>query len=194
MMTVTHPLVADYLHRLERAAAALPRSEREELVAEIRSHLDTGLAPDATEADVRNLLDDLGTPDEIVAVAAPTPSATVKRGAREAFAVVLLLTGLPPFIGWVIGVGLLLWSPLWTARQKALGVLVWPGGLILSGGVLGLLAARTTSCVEGPGGVGDCGSSGPSALSILAIAAFVAAPIIVAAYLYRAAGRQGTID
>jgi hypothetical protein len=27
-------------------------------------------------------------------------------------------------------VGLLLWSPLWTVRQKLLGILVWPGGYI----------------------------------------------------------------
>src|SRR5215210_3386965 len=134
MTTVTHPLIADYLHRLERAAQVLPKSDRDELVAEIRSHLDDGLAADATEADVRNLLDDLGTPEEIVAVAAP-PRPTVKRGPREVFAVLLLLTGIPPFIGWIVGAGLLLWSPLWTWWQKLLGILVWPGGLFLAGGL-----------------------------------------------------------
>src|SRR5581483_12463668 len=37
--TTLHPLAADYLDRLERAARRLPRGERRELVEEISAHL-----------------------------------------------------------------------------------------------------------------------------------------------------------
>ena len=37
--TTLPPLAADYLDRLERAARKLPRTERRELVEEIRAHL-----------------------------------------------------------------------------------------------------------------------------------------------------------
>src|SRR3954447_5160083 len=126
-----HPLVAGYLRSLEGAAKVLPRREREELVGEIRTHLDEAVPPGATEADVRNALDSLGAPWDIV-VAAGGEKTTVRRGPREIFALLLLLTGgFPvPILGWFVGLGLLIWSPLWSARQKWLGALVWPGGLL----------------------------------------------------------------
>ncbi len=77
---LTHPLVADYLNRLETAAAVLPLSRHTDLVAEIREHLTdalagTGEGPDGEgpdgEAAVRAVLDRLGTPDEIVAAETP---------------------------------------------------------------------------------------------------------------------------
>ena len=43
MTTAANSLVADYLRRLERAARALPRAQRDELVAEIRDHLVHGV-------------------------------------------------------------------------------------------------------------------------------------------------------
>jgi len=70
-VVLTHPLVADYLHRLETAAAVLPATRRGDLVAEIREHLTDALAGTEQGADgeaaVRAVLDRLGTPDEIVA-------------------------------------------------------------------------------------------------------------------------------
>jgi hypothetical protein len=176
MMTTTHPLAADYVRRLDRAAQVLPRRDREDLLAEIRTHLDSGLPPDATEADVRNLLDELGPPENIVAAAAGPQPATPRRGAREVFALVLLVTGLPPVIGWLAGVGLLLWSPLWTTRQKLLGILVWPGGYP----VMFSLVANISASL----------GSGPSVWLIIAAVIIAAAPLLVATYLYRAAGRR----
>jgi len=96
-----------------------------------------------------------------------------QRGAREILAVLLLLTGFPPFLGWFVGLGLLVASPLWTVRQKWLGALVWPGGLLVVFFGGGLLAV----------GLGSI-SQGPIALAL------AAAPVFVAAYLYRAAGRN----
>src|SRR3954469_22013031 len=101
MMTTTHPLADGYLKRLDRASRALPRYQREELLTDVRTHLEAGLSPDATEADVRNLLDELGPPEEIVAPAVPE-SPSVRRGAREVFALLLLVTGFPPVIGWLV--------------------------------------------------------------------------------------------
>ena len=166
-------------------------------MAEIRDHIDHGLAADATEADVRNLLDDLGSPAEIVAAACPERVAP-RRGAREVFGLLLLVTGLPPVLGWVAGAGLVLWSPLWTARQKLLAILVWPGGLVASVGVCLALAPGSTgiSCdltEDGRKIAGSCANGGTGlhpALVVLLIAVALIPPILVATYLYWTAGDQ----
>lgn len=69
MMTITHPLTEDYLVRLERVARALPQPQRDELLTETRSYFDAGLPPCRMQADVRKLLDWLGTPAHLVAAA-----------------------------------------------------------------------------------------------------------------------------
>lgn len=193
MTTTTHPLADDYLRRLGRAARSLPRSDSDELLALIRSHIDAGLTPDATEGQVRNLLLELGSPEDIVAAAGPDRPAT-RRGIREITALVLLVTGFPPVLGWLAGLALLLWSPLWSGRQKLLGALVWPGGLVVAGGSLGLMASRSGGCatvVQDAARVSsDCTSAGTSAWSVAAIAVFLVAPVVVAGYLYVAAGRR----
>jgi hypothetical protein len=193
MKTTAHPLVEDYLRRLDRAARVLPRAERDELLIEIRAHVEASLAQDPGEADVRNLLDELGAPADIVAAAAPTQP-PVHRGAREAFAVLLLLTGLPPILGWLVGAGLLLWSPLWTWRDKLLGLLVWPGGIAVALGAPTLTAAHCAvsgTAVGSPAGT-DCTTSGTSVLSVVVLAAAVVAPLVVAGYLYWIAGHRST--
>ena len=208
MNATAHPLVEGYLRSLDGAAKVLPRRERDELVSEIRAHLDEAVPPGASEADVRNALDALGAPWDIVAAAGGEAKA-VRRGPREIFALILLVTGgIPlPIIGWFVGLGLLIWSPLWTTRQKWLGALVWPGGWF---GVILLVTIASSS-----GGATGCSSGGtfitPSGsnqvvmtgctttthstplweflpLTFLAIGL----PILVAMYLWRAAGRQAT--
>jgi hypothetical protein len=193
-----HPLVAGYLRSLDGAAKVLPRRERDELVSEIRGHLDEALSPEASEADVRNVLDSLGPPWDIVA-AAGGQQVTVRRGAREVFALLLLVTGLPPIIGWVVGLGLLIWSPLWTARQKWLGALVWPGGWLgafiavslpagggssinCTGAAYGSAANAAAACVTTHTGP-------PAWVPALILGVVLALPILVASYLWRAAGR-----
>jgi len=204
MTTSTHPLAADYLRRLERAARMLPRHQRDELVAEIRNHLDAGISPGSSEADVRNLLDDLGPPEAIVEAARPEGPPVrplPERGPREVFALLLLVTGLPlVLVGWFIGAVLLLWSPLWTVRQKALGLLVFPGGYFVTLGVSLLMVStasgtETEICSETTrGGVMDCveasGSSGPSLWPILFVVVLVVGPLLMAAHLYQEAGRR----
>jgi hypothetical protein len=205
-MTVrTHALVEQYLKRLDGAARSLPRQEREELLSQIREHLAVGLPTDASEADVRNVLDDLGDPDDIVAAARPDGPAAM-RGPREIFAVLLLFTGFPPLLGWLAGLGLLLWSPLWTVRQKLLGALVWPGGafLILGAGVIVPTAQRvcgsatpvqvrgapTTLSTVGSVALSCTSSGGSFPWAAVGLVVALVAGLLVSIYLYRAAGRN----
>ena len=64
-----HPVVADYLRRLDVAGAALAPGRREELAGEIRGHIceALGAAGRDDEATVRGVLDRLGEPEDIVA-------------------------------------------------------------------------------------------------------------------------------
>ncbi len=172
-MTVTmHPMGEEYLQRLGRAARVLPRGQREELLAEVRSHLEAGLPPDASEAEARNVLDALGSPADIVAAARPDHVPT-RRGAREVLALLFLVTGLPPVLGWLVGVGLLVSSPLWSVRQKLVGILVWPGGALTVSGLVSALVGFL-----------------PSMLHAAAMVLFGLAPLAVAVYLYGEAGRR----
>jgi uncharacterized membrane protein len=70
-MTQTDELVAAYLARVERAASRLPAGRREELIADLREHIEIARAESEaqTEAEVRTILDRLGDPESIVAAA-----------------------------------------------------------------------------------------------------------------------------
>jgi HAAS len=136
-------LVRDYLGRLEAASAVLPGDRRDELAAEVREHIDGALAESgrSDEVTVRNILDRLGSPEEIVAAevglvglpggtpVAPAPTRTEPRwGAIEVAAVALLCLAWPamflPFgqILWLglgaIGLALVWASGVWTIRRK----------------------------------------------------------------------------
>jgi uncharacterized membrane protein len=194
MITTAHPLVDDYLGRLEHAARPLPRHQREELVAEIRAHLDAGLGQTATEAEVRNLLNDLGEPADIVAAAQPDPPAK-RPGTNEIVALILLVTGFPPFVGWLAGAVLLVRSPLWSADQKVLGLLVWPGGYVVtiaSGlalwGADGITPSFLTSLFQYFHELNEFRTS--VWLIALQLAVLLVPPLLVAAHLYRVARRQ----
>ena len=195
MNATAHRLVDDYLQSLDAAARSLPRRDRDELMDQIRAHLDESVVEDSTEAEVRNILDALGDPRDIVAAAGPV-RAPVRRGAREVFALLFLFTGIPPVIGWFAGLGLLIWSPLWTTRQKLLGALVWPGGFLSLAVVLGTFTASSsvTLCHSAMSrtAVEVCNSSGSGTNPLwwVFLAAAVIAPIAVAIYLWHAAGRR----
>ena len=64
-------IVADYLRRFDQAAAGLPYDRRVELVGEIAEHITQARATGTvtTEAGLRELLDRLGEPEDIVAAA-----------------------------------------------------------------------------------------------------------------------------
>lgn len=162
-------LVRDYLGRLEIAALPLPASRRAELAGEVRQHIEMALdeAGARDEVTVRNVLERLGPPDEIIAAErepgapasgwagmAPQPAATRSSawGPVEIIAILLLTVGafLLPFIGPLIGLVFVWASAQWTSRQKLIATLIVVVLMILP--IIGLMAARsgvlTTSGVQ----------------------------------------------
>jgi hypothetical protein len=113
----TDRLIDDYLHRLEAAAAHLQRSRRAELVAEIREHIEAALREEdaANEVAVRNILERLGPPEEIVDATEPASMVSGDPGRLETAALVALVV---PFVGWLIGIVLVLLSQAWSRREQ----------------------------------------------------------------------------
>ena len=133
-----HPLVRDYLDRLADAARTLPDGGTE-LVDDITGHLREALPADAGEAEVRTVLDRLGSPDELVSAAGGGrrghATAEPSRG-RETLALVLLVAAELVFVVWfvaipmwLVGLVLLAVSGVWTGREKLLGLLALGTGL-----------------------------------------------------------------
>jgi uncharacterized membrane protein len=180
MSTDDDQLVEDYLRELRNAAGGLPADRRDELIEEISAHIAEARQSDGSPLAVRNILDRLGDPADIVRAAADTPAGSPawsgapgsaaqpgRAGGMELAAVLFLLLGgiVIPVLGWFVGVVLLWMSPRWTARDKLLGTLVWPGGLLApallaaAGAAAGLLATSVTTCTSGGPVVASAGSS-----------------------------------
>ena len=146
MTSSAEQLVEDYLQRLDYALRDVPGSRRRELNDEIAWHIAEGRAGLGAddEVGVRNLLERLGDPAEIAAEEQARSGVVPRRsGVLEIVALVgLLVGGFVFFIGWFVGLVLLWVSQAWTTREKLVGTLVVPGGLlpaflILTGGVGG---------------------------------------------------------
>jgi hypothetical protein len=117
----TDRLVDGYMSRLEEAAAHLQRSRRAELISEIREHIEAALREEeaAGEVAVRNVLERLGPPEEIVEAAEPAAEADQRpTGKLEVAAMVTLVV---PFIGWLFGIAMVLISKAWSNREKTIG-------------------------------------------------------------------------
>ena len=143
-MTTAHEnrLVEDYLRRLDRAAAPLSGSRRAELLAEIREHIDDALVEAGADDDVavRNALERLGPPEEIVAAAEPEQR---RSGKLELAAMIALAI---PFLGWFVGIVLVAASRAWTGREKAVAIaLVLIPVVMLA---LGLVAVGSESSAD----------------------------------------------
>lgn len=103
----TDPLVDDYLRRLDAAASALPAHQRDELVSQIRDHLQEALrqTPSGDKAAVRNILERLGPPEEIAAAAEPPPDEIVAAASQtNGLAIASLLLA----VLWFAGIGAVL--------------------------------------------------------------------------------------
>jgi uncharacterized membrane protein len=183
---MSNQLIDRYLDDLRDDVRDLPKRRQNELVAEIKDHIDSALAetPDRDEVTVRNVLERLGDPADIADEARermgiPRP----KAGFREIAAVILLPIGgiIIPVIGWIVGLILLWSSPVWTSRDKWIGSLIIPGGLMLP---FEFFFFQGYEC----SGTGPCGPSGfEQALITIGFTLLVAAPIVTAIYLARRA-------
>ncbi|GAA1331858.1 HAAS signaling domain-containing protein [Saccharothrix algeriensis] len=146
-----HPLISSYLDRLTREAVPLTPSRREELVQEIRSHIEDLLPAGPSEAEVSDVLGRLGTPEEIVeaelvdieeatggrAGRSPLRTAIASLRPRDVLGMVLLLTGgavLPP-VGYLAGAALVGLSPRWSPAARLLLVALpcTAGMIVLTG-------------------------------------------------------------
>jgi hypothetical protein len=188
-MTTVHaePLVEDYLRRLDAASQALPHARRAELVGEIRAHIEEALgARDADEAAVRNVLERLGTPEEIVAAETDGLAEPAAPGGRETLALVVLGLGgvLLPVVGWLTGLILVLLSRAWTAREKLLAALV-PPVITLGAGILLAVAAAAPAGDPSP-------DSGLGPVELLTLLLALGSGPLAAAYLaWRLRGGPG---
>ena len=160
----TDRLRDDYLRRLAAAASELPRERREELVDEIREHLDAALAETdpGDEVAVRNAIERLGPPDEIVRAAADRePTAAPRSRFLEIVAIVLLVV---PGVGWLPGVVLVALSRVWSGREKLVGILLAVAPAIFwfvafNVGTSGGASAEVTDIGSEPPPAEDTGSS-----------------------------------
>jgi hypothetical protein len=201
MKPTTEKLVDDYLKQLDSELADLPPLRRKEIVEEISEHIAEARAafPERDEVDVRNLLDRLGDPAEIAGEARERFGVQPRKSrALEIATLLLLLVGgvVLPVIGWLIGVVLLWVSDAWDSRDKLIGTLVVPGGLLLplalltigtsAGGgcstpVPAAGAREAAACIDGSGGI--------NVLSLIAVTVLLLAPLVTTAYLARRMSR-----
>jgi hypothetical protein len=180
-----HPLARDYVKRLKKAARRLPRARRNELIGEIESHLTEALPAGASGAEALNVLERLGGPEQIVAEAESEAKETPRPGMRESLAVILLLFGGFLFlVGWFVGLHLLWSSRFWTMRDKLVGALLVPGGLLPA---VVLDGAGVQTCGRGrKGAPPECTpyiSPTLRAVMIAGLIVLIVLPVISAVYL-----------
>ncbi len=199
-----HPLAEDYLRRLRRAGRRLPPERLDELSAEIEGYLSEAIPPGASDHDALEVLERLGSPDDIVEAERPLAHGPAdRRSWREWGAVILLpLGGFAFGVGWLVGLVLLWSSRLWTIREKLIGTLIVPGGIATTLLVL-VLTGTKRRCTQfttvnpstgAPVGrtIPHCTPSGgptaaSTALHIALVVFFVLAPVVTAVYLARRA-------
>ena len=154
----SNALIDEYIGRLRAAAGRLTVDRCAELVDEVREHISAALAEvgQRDEATVRNILERLGQPEDIVAAEAEpdgpapawatapkTPAVALDRwGGVEVVALLLLTVGavLLPFVGPLLGLVFVWLSTRWTPRQKAIATAIVVILLVLP--VVLLFAAR----------------------------------------------------
>jgi uncharacterized membrane protein len=188
----TDRLIDEYLRRLETAAAHLQRSRRAELIAEIREHIETALREEdaADEVAVRNILERLGSPEEIVDATEPAPTKVSREPGRLETATVVALV--VPLVGWLIGIVLVLLSQVWSQRDKLVGIaLALLPAVLLFIFIIGASGSATVINEPAPVGPGSggptggpsSGDSGVGAVEVVGIVFFFLAGFPSAAYL-----------
>ena len=123
-------LVRRYLAQLDAALRGVDASRREEILAEVRGHIEEGrtrLDPGDT-ASVRTLLDKVGDPAAIAAEAGAPPP-----GSRrwDVWAPWLIIFGpVASGLGWIAGMLILWTSPTWSRRDQLIATFVPLAGLV----------------------------------------------------------------
>jgi hypothetical protein len=188
-MTETgHGQIDEYLRVLRSAMSDVPPHRRDEIVTEIEAHIASRLAelPSApSEADIRNILGQVGEPEDIAAEARePREPQPGRRRLTDILALVLLPI---PFIGWMVG-GVLVWlSDVWSKRDKIIGTIAGPG-------TFAFFLLLTIAMPAGAGGAEEM-ASGPQPvglketsyalgpLELVALLLLLVAPLLAAIYL-----------
>jgi hypothetical protein len=197
MSSTADKLVEDYLKRLNGELRGLPRGRRGELVDEISEHIAEARADleSENEAAIRTLLDRLGDPEEIAAEARERFGvATKKAGWKEVGALIMLPIGgvILPVLGWFIGIVLLWISDAWSTRDKLVGTLLFPGGLLLPL-ALGVMAEESGGCGTvvtpqlSPQPIGNScpPADGTAAWEVALVVMLVLVPLLTTVYLAR---------
>lgn len=184
MQSTNQTLIDDYLTAVRAATRSLPASRQASIVDDLESHIEQALAPDAGEAEVRTVLERLGSPELIAAEAGAKEVAGGPARAKEVVGLILISVGsLIPVIGWVVGIVLVWMSPVWSKTQKLMATLIWPFGwfAVLGFGVLSARAASNTDVAVSNG-----------ALQALTLIVVIVAPFVVLAWLIRSLVRADT--
>lgn len=177
MQSTNQTLIDDYLNSVRAATRSLPPSRQASIVDDLESHIEQALPPGADEAEVRTVLERLGSPELIASEAGAQAVVGGPNRAKEVFGLILISVGsLIPIIGWVVGVALVWMSPVWSKAQKLLTTLVWPFGWF------GMLVIPVIS-LRASSSANEAASNG--ALQALGVILFVAAPFVVLAWLIR---------
>ena len=178
-----------YLRRLDAELTELPRARRREIVEEITGHIEESGA--TNEVDIRNVLDRLGDPAEIADEARVRFGVSSRRGGilDVAALILLLIGGFLGGVGWFVGVALLWGSTIWTTREKLLGTLIVPGGLLVP--FVFIFEVFGQTCFSDGVHESCTGGSGLPDLVASGLFAFVVVgPIAMVAYLARQRRRR----
>jgi HAAS len=129
-------MVGRYLAQLDDELRKVPAPRRREVMQAIAGRIAASRKElvAETDADVRDILYGVGEPADIGAVARERFGVEERRSTwREIAALILLPFGgvIVPLAGWFLGVFFLWLSEAWTLRDKLIGTLVVPGGLLL---------------------------------------------------------------
>ncbi|MFJ9422211.1 HAAS signaling domain-containing protein [Streptomyces sp. NPDC101249] len=184
MKDLDHPLVAAYLDAVAREAAGLSPGRRDELIADLREHIEVALAerPDGGTTDVTAVLDRLGSPGDIVTSAREDEPVDVPPGGWHAFGPLVLLpmAGVLVMVHAVVsllalaaGVTLLWTAPHWSRRDKTVGTAV---------AVLAPLSAVVITLT-----IGAYGQLGPALLIVVMVTTLL--PVGVSLHLFRSGRR-----
>jgi hypothetical protein len=189
-------LVQRYLAQLDIALQGVDTTRREEILAEVREHIEegrTGLDPEDA-ASVRTLLYRVGDPAAIAAEAGAPPP-----GSRrwDAWAPWLIIFGpVASGLGWIAGVLILWTSPAWSRRDQVIATFVPLAGLVaLFFGLVAALrgSAGCTGHVAALHASAGCAKSVitlPLGAAILLVVAGLAAHLLPPIHLMRTRHRQ----